>query len=89
MVLGIAWTRDDTVERLQGTYQLRRQCLKARRQLRDDGVEDPPDGCQRLVRELLEARSSGTPSLGFPPGAISNDVKHRIERDLSRAGTPA
>ena len=76
------WTRDDTVERLRGLYQYRRQRLWARAKDADDGgYEDRSLAYQRLVRELLEAQRRRIVGLRNQ-GAISNDVMHRIERDL-------
>jgi CPA1 family monovalent cation:H+ antiporter len=76
------WTRDDTIERLQGQYQFRRRRLKARAGvLEDDGVEDRSLAYQRLVRELLEAQRHAIVELRNK-GAISNEVMHRIEREF-------
>jgi monovalent cation/hydrogen antiporter len=77
-----AWTRDDTVERMRGLYQFRRRRLKARGgYLDDDGAEDRSLAYQRLVRELLEAQRREIVRLRNT-GEISNEVMHRIERDL-------
>jgi Na+/H+ antiporter len=79
---GEPWTRDDTVERLQGLYQFRRRRLKARAGIyEDDGSEDRSLAYQRLVRELLAAQRHAIVRLRNQ-GAISNDVMHRIEREL-------
>jgi monovalent cation/hydrogen antiporter len=76
------WTRDDTVERMRGLYQFRRRRLKARAgYLADDGYQDRSLAYQRLVRELLEAQRREIVLLRNQ-GEISNDVMHRIERDL-------
>jgi monovalent cation/hydrogen antiporter len=76
------WTRDDTVERMRGLYQFRRRRLKARGgYLDDDGAEDRSLAYQRLVRELLEAQRREIVLLRNQ-GEISNEVMHRIERDL-------
>ena len=76
------WTRDDTVERMRGLYQFRRRRLKARGgYLDDDGTEDRSLAYQRLVRELLEAQRREIVLLRNQ-GEISNEVMHRIERDL-------
>ena len=76
------WTREDTVERLRGLYDYRRRRLKARAgKIEDDGYEDRSLAYQRLVRELLEAQRRAIVGLRNQ-GAISNDVMHRIERDL-------
>jgi Na+/H+ antiporter len=76
------WTRDDTVERLRGTYDYRRRRLKARAgKIEDDGYEDRSLAYQRLVRELLQAQRRSIVQLRNQ-GVIGNDVMHRIERDL-------
>jgi Na+/H+ antiporter len=79
---GEEWTRDDTVERLKGLFQFRRRRLKARAGIwEDDGAEDRSLAYQRLVRELLEAQRGAIVRLRNQ-GVISNDVMHRIEREL-------
>src|ERR687897_1526804 len=79
---GADWTRDDTVERLRGMYEFRRRRLKARGgYLEDDGVEDRSQAYQRLLRELLGAQRDAIVRLRNQ-GKISNDVMHRIEREL-------
>ncbi|SRR6266508_743993 len=79
---GEEWTRDDTVERMRGLYQFRRRRLKARAgYLEDDGSQDRSLAYQRLVRELLEAQRREIVRLRNQ-GEISNEVMHRIERDL-------
>jgi Na+/H+ antiporter len=76
------WAREDTVERLQGLYEYRRRRLSARAGLaEDDGYEERSLHYQRLVRELLEAQRRAIVRLRNE-GAISNDVMHRVERDL-------
>jgi Na+/H+ antiporter len=79
---GEEWTRDDTVERMRGLHQFRRRRLKARAgYLADDGSEDRSLAYQRLFRELLEAQRREIVRLRNQ-GEISNEVMHRIERDL-------
>jgi monovalent cation/hydrogen antiporter len=76
------WTREDTVERMRGWYQFRHRRLKARAGIwEDDGVQDRSLAYQRLVRELLEAQRHEIVRLRNQ-GEISNEVMHRIERDL-------
>jgi Na+/H+ antiporter len=77
------WTRDDTVERVRAQYQFRQRRVKVRAgKIEDeDGIEDRSLAYQRLMHEiylvqrraLLELRNAGT---------ISNDVMHRVEREL-------
>jgi monovalent cation/hydrogen antiporter len=79
---GEEWTRDDTVERMRGLYQFRRRRLKARAGYQaDDGYQDRSLAYQQLVRELLEAQRREIVRLRNQ-GEISNEVMHRIERDL-------
>jgi monovalent cation/hydrogen antiporter len=79
---GEAWTRDDTVERLHGLYEFRRRRLKARAgKIEDDGAEDRSLAYQRLVHELLQAQRQAIVRLRNQ-GVISNEVMHRVEREL-------
>jgi Na+/H+ antiporter len=79
---GEEWTREDTVERMRGLYQFRRRRLRARGgYLDDDGADDRSLAYQRLTRELLEAQRREIVRLRNQ-GEISNEVMHRIERDL-------
>ena len=80
------WTRDDTVERMRGLYQFPRRRLKARGGYDDDGTEDRSLAYQQLVRELLEAQRREIVLLRNQ-GEISNEVMHRIERDLDLEDT--
>jgi monovalent cation/hydrogen antiporter len=76
------WTRDETAERMRGLYDYRRRRLKARAgKLEDDGYEDRSYNYQRMVREVLEAQRRAIVDLRNS-GEISNDVMHRIEREL-------
>jgi monovalent cation/hydrogen antiporter len=77
------WTRDDTVERVRAMYQFRQRRFKVRagKVEDEDGIEDRSLAYQRLMHELylvqrralVELRNGGT---------ISNDVMHRVEREL-------
>ncbi|HSD76953.1 MAG TPA: Na+/H+ antiporter, partial [Solirubrobacteraceae bacterium] len=76
------WTRDDTVERMRAAYEYRRRRLKARAgKLEDDGYEDRSVAYQTMVREVLEAQRAAILALRNG-GTISNDVMHRLEREL-------
>jgi monovalent cation/hydrogen antiporter len=67
---------------LRGTYDFRRRRLKVQAgKISDDGYEDRSLAKQRLVRELLQAQRRAIVQLRNQ-GVISNDVMHRIERDL-------
>jgi CPA1 family monovalent cation:H+ antiporter len=76
------WTRQDTLERMTNLYRYRHRRLKARAgKIEDDGYEDRSLAYQRVVREVLEAQRSAVVQLRNE-GTISNDVMHRIEREL-------
>jgi monovalent cation/hydrogen antiporter len=76
------WVRDDTAERLRGLYNFRRSRFKSRFDAADDGaIEQRSANYQRLRRELLEAERAAVVALRRE-GRISDDVMHRIERDL-------
>jgi CPA1 family monovalent cation:H+ antiporter len=76
------WTRDDTLQRMTGLYDYRRRRLKARAgKIEDDGYEDRSTAYQRVVREVLDAQRRAIVGLRND-GTISNDVMHRIEREL-------
>jgi monovalent cation/hydrogen antiporter len=76
------WTRDDTVERMVGLYRYRKNRLAARAgKVEDDGYEDCSVAYQTMVREVLEAQRREIVRLRNE-GVISNDVMHRIEREL-------
>jgi Na+/H+ antiporter len=77
------WVRDDTLGRVRGMYEFRQRRFKARagHVADEDDIEDRSLSYQRLMcdlyavqrRTLVELRNNGT---------ISNDVMHRIEREL-------
>jgi len=76
------WTREDTLERVQRQYEYRKQRLAARAgKAEDDGYEPRSFAYQTIVRELLEAQRAEIIRLRNL-GTISNDVMHRIEREL-------
>jgi NhaP-type Na+/H+ or K+/H+ antiporter len=76
------WTRDDTIERMRNLYEYRRRRLKARAgKIEDDGYEDRSVAYQTIVREVLEAQRAEIVRLRNQ-GTISNDMMHRIEREL-------
>ena len=81
------WTRDDTVDRLHRLFEFRRRRLKARAGIwEDDGAEDQSLAYPRLVRELLQVQRQAIVRLRNQ-GEISNDVMHRIERELDLEDT--
>jgi monovalent cation/hydrogen antiporter len=77
------WTRDDTIERVRALYQFRQRRFKARAGLLEDedGIEDRSLSYQRLMHELYAVQRQAVVELRNG-GTISNDVMHRIEREL-------
>jgi Na+/H+ antiporter len=80
---GEAWTRDETIERMRALYRYRKRRFAVRAGLADDeeGIEDRSAAYQTLVREVLEAQRREIVRLRNT-GDISNDVMHRLEREL-------
>jgi CPA1 family monovalent cation:H+ antiporter len=77
------WTRDDTIERMRGMYRYRKRRFAVRAGLSEDdeGFEDRSTAYQTLVREVLEAQRHEIVRLRNT-GEISNEVMHRLEREL-------
>jgi len=76
------WVRDDTVERMRGLYNFRRQRFYARIDSEaDDGSEARSLDYQRLRHELLEAERTAVLDLRRR-GAIDDDVLRRVVRDI-------
>src|SRR4029453_11289528 len=76
------WTRDDTLERMRAMYEYRKRRLAARAgKIEDEGFEDRSLAYQTIVREVLEAQRAAGVRLRNE-GTISNDMMHRIEREL-------
>jgi CPA1 family monovalent cation:H+ antiporter len=76
------WVRDDTAERIRGSYNFRRNRFGARLDgSDDDGLEARSQDYQRLRRELLEAERMAVVALRNE-GRISEDVMQRLARDL-------
>ena len=79
---GEEWTRDDTIERMRGLYDVPQAPAAARAgKIEDDGYEDRSVAYQTLVREVLEAQRRELVRLRNE-GTISNEVMHRLEREL-------
>ena len=80
---GEGWVRDDTVERLRGMYEFRQRRFKVRAGKIDDedGIEDRSLAYQRLMHELYGVQRHALVELRNA-GTISNDVMHRVEREL-------
>ncbi len=77
------WTLDDTIERLRGLYRFRQRRVKVRagKIEDDDGIEARSLAYQRLMHELYAVQRRAVVELRNG-GEISNDVMHRIEREL-------
>jgi CPA1 family monovalent cation:H+ antiporter len=77
------WTRDDTVERMRGLYRYRRDRLAARAGESDDGdgYEHRSLKYQKMVRRVIDAQRAEIVRLRNA-GEISNEVMHRLEREL-------
>ena len=76
------WVRDDTAERLRGSYRFRQSRFRARLDGQDDdGVEERSQQFQRLRRELLDAERDAVLALRNE-GVITEEVMHRVQRDL-------
>jgi monovalent cation/hydrogen antiporter len=77
------WIRDDTVERVRSLYQFRLRRFKVRAGKLDDedGIEDRSLSYQRLMHELYVVQRRSLVELRNG-GEISNDVMHRIEREI-------
>jgi hypothetical protein len=85
----LEWTREDTLDRMRGLYDYRRRRLAARAgENADDDEETDADGYERrslryqkMVREVIAAQHSAIVELRNR-GEISNDVMHRLEREM-------
>ena len=79
------WTRDETAERMRALYDYRRSRLAARAGETDDadgdGYERRSRRYQKMVRRVLDAQREELVRLR-DRGEISNDVMHRLEREL-------
>ena len=76
------WVRPDTVERVRGGYDFRRNRFSAWLDGGDDGsIEARSRDFQRLRRELLNAERAAVHELRRS-GEISDEVARRVERDL-------
>jgi monovalent cation/hydrogen antiporter len=80
---GEEWTRDDTIERMRGLYRYRERRFKTRAGKIDDedGIEERSEAYQRMVHLVLAAQREAIVGLRND-GSISNEVMHRIEREL-------
>jgi monovalent cation/hydrogen antiporter len=79
------WPYEDTLERMRGLYRYRIRRLSARAGELEDGdgtdYEHRSRKYQKVVRTVLDAQHHAVVQLRNE-GQISNDVMHRIEREL-------
>jgi Na+/H+ antiporter len=74
--------REDTLERMRGLYRYRKRRFAARAgKGEDDGYEDRSLSYQQAVRRVLDAQREAIVGLRSA-GHISNEVMHRVEREL-------
>ena len=77
------WTYDDTIERMRKLYQYRQRRFAARAGEVDgaDTIEHRSVKYQKVVQSVLDAQRAELVRLRNS-GEISNDVMHRLEREL-------
>ncbi len=77
------WTRDDTADRMRMMYEYRQRRFAARAgEIEDgDGIENRSYRYQKMVRSVLAAQRERLVELRNS-GQISNEVMHRLEREL-------
>jgi monovalent cation/hydrogen antiporter len=75
------WVREDTVGRVRGMYEYRRQRFSARSGGDGDTYEERTDAYRRLMYELYDAQREQLIEMRNAL-EISDEVRRRIERDL-------
>jgi CPA1 family monovalent cation:H+ antiporter len=77
------WTYDETIERMRKLYEYRGRRFAARAGETDDGdgIEHRSRKYQKAVRSVLDAQRAELVRLRNA-GEISNEVMHRLEREL-------
>jgi CPA1 family monovalent cation:H+ antiporter len=76
------WVREDTAERMRGSYNFRTRRFRARYEGVDgDGEEERSRAYQRLRRELLDAERGAVLELRND-GVITEEVMQRVQRDI-------
>ena len=79
--------REETLERMRALYRYRKRRFAARAgKVEDDGYEDRSLSYQQAVRRVLDAQRAAIVDLRNS-GEISNDVMHRLERELDLEDT--
>jgi len=76
------WVREDTAERMRGTYSFRIRRFGERLKGGDGSIETQSQDFQRLRRELLRAEEDAVVDLRRT-GVISDEVMHRVLRDIA------
>ena len=79
----VEWTRDDTLDRMRQLYEFRtrRFAVRAGEEESEEDIESRSRRYQKVVRQVLDAQRAAIVRLRNS-GEISNDVMHRIEREL-------
>jgi CPA1 family monovalent cation:H+ antiporter len=78
----LEWTYDDTVDRMRRLYDYRRRRFAARGVEQDEEeFETRAYRYQKMIREVIAAEHAAIVDLRNR-GQISNEVMHRIEREL-------
>jgi monovalent cation/hydrogen antiporter len=76
------WVRPETLERMRGLMDFRRNRFSARFSPDDDGaIEERSQAYQRLMHEVLDAERAAVLQLRRE-GRINDDVMRRVTRDL-------
>jgi Na+/H+ antiporter len=76
------WTRNETVDRMRQLYTYRGRRFAARAgKIEDDGFEPRSEAYQRMVHIVIDAQREALIGMRNE-GSISNEVMHRIEREL-------
>jgi len=79
---GEGWVNDDTLSRVREAYELRKRRFAARAgKIEDDGYEDESQVRQQVLRRLYTAERRAVVGLRNA-GDISNELMHRLEREL-------
>ncbi len=79
--------REDTLERMRNLYRYRKRRFAARAgRGEDEGFEDRALSYQQAVRRVLDAQREAIVQLRNQ-GEISNEVMHRVERELDLEDT--
>ncbi len=79
------WTRGDTVGRMRGMYEFRRQRFEGRRD-GDGALDERSAAYQRMVRQVISAQRGALLRLRNER-VISDEVLRRVERDLDLEDT--